>query len=1084
MTRIIDAAIDRSRTVIFLLIVTIIAGTITYVQIPKEANPDIQVPFAYVSIPYQGISPEDGERLIVKPMEVELRGLEGLEEITGIASLGYAAVLLEFDVNVDMDQAMIDVREKVDLARAEIPQESDEPVVREFNQSLFPTLIVTLSGDVPERTLYALARDAQDEIEALSSVLSANLVGDREELLEVLVDPAKLEAFNITGDELVRAVAQNNRLVPAGALKLDNGSFNVKVPGLFETREDVLSLPIKASGDGVVKLSDVAEIRRTFKDRTGYARVDGQPTIAIEVVKRLGENIIETNLAVREVMAQESASWPEAVEVKYLLDQSKWIYQSLDSLQASILTAIILVMIVVVAALGLRSAGLVGFAIPASFVTGFLLLGVMGFTVNMMVMFGMVLSVGILVDGAIVVVEYADRKMAEGLHRVDAFREAGKRMFWPIVSSTGTTLAAFFPMIFWPGMSGKFMSYLPYTLIFVLCASLMMALIFLPVLGSVFGGKKAVRKASDPLAQLGDDDPVDPDTLPGITGVYTRLIARLIRHPLLVISGAGVILVTIFMLFSANQNGVEFFVETQPEQAKVQVSARGNLSPSDSFRIVNEVEAILLGMDHIETVFNSTGSADLNTEDSGNSPADMIGEVLIELTDWRTRPTSTEVFNQVREATKHLSGIRIEVRELEQGPPVGKDIQFELRSTDTAALDQATRQVRAHFDTVDGLIEIEDTLPLPGIEWQLKVDREQAGRFGADVTTIGTFVQMVTDGLLVGTYRPDDAEDEIDIRIRLPEDNRTIQRLDQLRIQTTNGPVPIGNFVSRTPQPQVDSITRVDAKNVRRVRANVAEGILANDKVIELEEWIDQADLPENVSVAFRGANEEQADAAAFLVVAMFASLFLMSIILLTQFNNFYHAGLILSSVLLSVFGVLIGMMVMDQAFSVIMTGTGVVALAGIVVNNNIVLIDTFQYLRRQGIALDEAVVRTAAQRFRPVLLTTITTICGLMPMVLELTIDFVNRDINIGGPNAVWWSPLATAVVFGLSFSTLLTLVLTPVMLALPGRIDAAFHRLNEMRKSILGREPEAAASGLQFERSSMSGLPSTQVPREPERD
>jgi len=767
MNPLVATAVSRTRTVLTTMVLLILAGVTSYVSIPKEADPDIPIPFFFVSLPYPGISPEDGERLLVRPMETELRTLEGLKEITAFSTQGMAGIILEFDVDFDKDDALQDVREKVDLARAEIPQEAEEPVVTEFNTSLFPVLVVAISGNVPERTLLEKARGLQDAIEAIPTVLEAELVGNREELLEVIIDPVKLESYNVSQLELVNAVSLNNQLVAAGALDTGQGRFNVKLPGLFETREDVMSLAVKSSGEGVVTLEDIAEIRRTFKDAESFARFNGGPAIVIEVTKRLGSNIIHTNEAVRKAVEEETSSWPRDIKISYTQDQSSWIFRSINSLEASIITAISLVMIVVVAALGMRSALLVGVAIPTSFLIGFFLLALSGLTLNMMVMFGLLLAVGMLVDGAIVIVEFADRKMSEGMDRAEAYVSASSRMFWPIISSTATTLAAFLPMLLWPGVSGEFMSYLPLTLIFVLMASLVTALIFLPVLGSIFGKAEAVNQAT--LRMLSGAETGDIRALEGMTGAYVRLLDFLIRRPISVIIATLTVLVSIFMLYGTFNSGVEFFVETEPEQAAILVSARGNLSAAEMRDLVTEVENVVINVDGVQSVFTQTGPGQGGPGQGGDAPADMIGRISIELAPYEERRPGAVILEEIRDRTRGMPGINVEVRKREDGPPTGKDVQIQLSSNDPVALRAVTQKIRDHLaENIDDLIDIEDTLPLPGIEWVLKIDREQAGRFGADVAAVGATVQMVTNGILVGTYRPDDADDEVDIRAHFP----------------------------------------------------------------------------------------------------------------------------------------------------------------------------------------------------------------------------------------------------------------------------------------------------------------------------
>lgn len=1053
-----DSILRRPRTVLTLMLVMILAGAFTYIAIPKEANPDIDVPVFYVSIGQQGISPRDSERLLVRPMETSLRGLDGLKELTAVASEGHAGIVLEFNIDFNKEKALADIRDKVDQAQAQLPDDADEPQIFETNFSLQPTIFVALSGNVPERTLFRHARVLQDELESIPTVLEANLNGHREEQLEVIIDMMRLESYDITQQELLTSLSNNNQLVAAGFLDSGSGRFNVKVPGLIETAQDVYSLPIKQSGEGVVTLSDVAEIRRTFKDPSGFTRINGNPAIAISVVKRLGTNIIENNVAVREKVAEFTSEWPEAIQIDFMLDESSFIKEVQGSLQSSIMTAIVLVMIVVLAALGVRSAILVGLAIPTSFMTGFLILGGLGMTVNMMVMFGLVLTVGMLVDGAIVIVEYADRKISEGMHRREAYIRAAKLMLWPIVSSTGTTLAAFLPLLLWPGVSGEFMSYLPIMVVIVLSAALVTAMIFLPVTGGLIGRNKASPEEAKQAAQMNANADLNIAEMKGITGVYLRFLNRIsgsVTGNLITLTVAAAIVVGVFVAFGSNNAGVEFFVEEEPDQAIVLVTGRGNMSIHEIDDLVREVEGEIL---QTVGVRNAVASATAGSGGGGgdalggvqDKPADVIGEINIELEDYCCRRKAIDIFDEIRDRTADMAGISVEIRKVEGGPPTGKDLRLEIKSTNYDQLVTAVAQVRNQVETMSDLIEIEDGRPLPGIEWQLDIDREEAGRFNAGIGSVGAMVQLVTNGVMIGNYRPDDSEDEIDIRVRLPESQRSFDDLDKLKLRTTNGQVPISNFVSREAVPKVSTITRRDGLYAMDIKANIApnSGVLPDAKVTELGQWLDEQTWPDTVQMRFRGADEEQQEAMAFLGNAALASLFLMFIILVTQYNSFYQTVITLMTVILAVVGVLIGLMVTGQRFSIIMTGTGVVALAGIVVNNAIVLIDTYNRLRQEGSPPKEAVLKTSAQRLRPILLTTITTIAGLIPMATQVNFDFFNRVIAVGGITSIWWVQLSTAIIAGLAFSTLLTLLLVPVLLSMPTNFVELYHRLRNRYK------------------------------------
>ena len=1049
MKTLIEASFARPRAVLLALALILVSGWLAYRDIPKEADPDIQLPIVYVSVVHEGISPEDAERLLVRPLETELRSIEGVKEMRSYASEGQGAVTLEFEAGVDIDEALADVREKVDIAKVELPQDSEEPLVEEVNLALFPVLVVTLAGEVPERTLLKLARDLEDEIEGLTNVLEVDIAGDREELLEVVVDPLLIESYGLKQEDLAAVVARNNRLVAAGALDTSQGRFAVKVPGVFETAQDVLDLPVKAEGDRVVRLGDIGTVRRTFKDPEGFARVAGRPALALEVKKRVGTNIVETIEQVRAVVERQRKAWPPTVEVGYAQDKSDTIRSMLADLENNVVSAVALVMIVTVAALGMRSALLIGLAVPGSFLAALLVLGMLGLTVNIVVLFGLIFAVGMLVDGATVIVEYADRKMAEGLHRREAYRRAAKRMAWPVAASIATTLAAFAPLLFWPGVVGEFMKYLPITLVATLLASLLMALIFLPSIGALIGKPEA----SDPetMRLLSAAEGGDLNELRGPTGLYVRLVRRLLRRPGRVVLASLIVALATVGAYGLVGPGVRFFPEVEPEQAQIQIHARGDLSALERDRLVAEVEERILAVEGLKTVYARSG-VHFRGEDIDE---DVIGIILLEFTDWRARRPAAQILAEIRARTAPLAGIWVEEREAEAGPPVGKAVQLEIASDDPQQLERVVDEVRGFFMGLPGLKDVTDGRPVPGIEWRVVVDREQAGRFGADITSVGTQVQLLTTGVLVGDYRPDDSDEEIDIRVRYGVGERNLAQLDHLRVNTPSGSVPIANFVALKPLPRTGDIERTDGKRALSVSADVEPGVLPDEKVRQIRDWLERRAFDPQVELTFRGEDQEQREAEAFLLTAFGAALGLIAIILVLQFNSFYQSLLILSAVVFSTVGVLLGLLILGQPFGIVMSGVGVISLAGIVVSNNIILIDTYNELRARGLAPFEAILRTAAQRLRPVFLTTITTVLGLVPLVLKLNIDFVNRAITHGGPSADWWVELSTAVAGGLTFATLITLVLTPALLLLGAQTSdwLAARRANRRTRSGRGR-------------------------------
>ena len=1170
MTGVIDWAASRARMIVAFVILSLTIGAAAYIGLPKEGEPDIDIPGLFVSVPFPGISAEDSERLLIRPMESEFQDLDGLTTITSTASEGFAGLFLEFEFGWDKSAVIADVRDAMGRAEAEFPDGAQSWQISEINFSEFPIIVVALSGDAPERTLIRLANEMQTALEALSPVLEAGLAGTRDEMLEVILDPLALEAYDVTAQDLIAAVVNNNQLIAAGDVETASGAISVKIPSSFDTAEDVYDLPITTNGDRVVTLGELADIRLTYEDRTGTARFNGEPTVALQVVKRQGFNIMDTADLVRQTVDEVRASWPaelrDAVQVATTLDQSEQVDGMVRQLEGSVLTAIALVMIVVLATLGTRSAMLVGFAIPTSFLLCFILLGVMGVPISNIVMFGLILAVGMLVDGAIVVVEYADKRLNEGARPMQAYTDAAKRMFWPIVSSTATTLCAFLPMLFWPGVAGEFMGMLPVTLIFVLAASLIVALIYLPVLGGVAARftrnverGSAVLQALVPwylvrlvlavsvaglmfLAAMQTINPgvLFPEPAPGTAPMLAMLpgallfvvtaalmsvvmgtlkIARAERPvqvgyrrkpfgwfihllvanpvmPLVVIAAVAGFVVAVFVYFGENNNGVEFFVETEPEQAIVYVRARGNLSIEEMDALVTMAEQIVITQDGVRDVFAFAGDGGLNNNTGGvSAPGDTIGQIQVDLEPWGARPAGNAILDEMQARLSVLPGIETEILAAAQGPGESKPVNLRLSGDNWEDLLAATATAREHFDQMPGLALVEDTLPLPGIDWQIDVDVEAAGRYGADVATVGAMVQLVTRGILLDTMRVPSSDDEIEIRVRFPEEARVLSTLDTLRTRTREGLVPLANFVSYTPTPQLAEISRVDQRRVFQVKADVVSSLFrvvaedgetlgylrdtadetvageadftigdtgwqvhaltgaeatseirdaleagrattvpvtANERIEALTEWLEtETPFPAGIDWEWAGDQEDQAESEAFLSQAFAAALGLMFIILLAQFNSVYNAVLVLLAVVLSTTGVLIGMLVMDQTFSIIMTGTGIVALAGIVVNNNIVLIDTYQEYSRYMPRI-EAIIRTAEARIRPVLLTTITTMAGLAPMMFGISLDFANGGYTVDSPTALWWKQLATAVVFGLGVATVLTLVVTPSLLAL----------------------------------------------------
>ncbi|MFN5997614.1 MAG: efflux RND transporter permease subunit [Paracoccaceae bacterium] len=1014
--KIVETAIANARLTISVLLFLMLAGAMAYVSIPKEAEPDIQIPILYVSMHYEGISPEDSERLLLRPMETSLKSITGIKKMTGTAYQGGGNVLIEFQAGADLKKALDDVKTKVDQARPELPDGTDEPTVNEVNLSEFPILVITLSGDVPERVMTKTARALRDRIEELPPVLNAELQGVRDDLVEVVIDPGKLATYGLRPDILIAGFAAGNQLVAAGALQGAEGRYAIKVPSLLETIEDVANLPVVSTGTATVRVRDIADILPTLKEPETVTRLNGAPAIAIEVSKRTGANLIETVDQVKAVTEEFRKLLPEGTEVTFSQDKSKDIRQLLFDLQNSVLTAVILVFIVILYALSVRASILIGLAIPASFLMGMLALSLWGYTVNIVVLFSLILAVGMLVDDAIIVTEYAERRMSEGMDKREAFALASHKMAGPVIAATTTRVAAFSPLLFWPGIVGEFMKYMPITLIVTLTASLVYALIFVPTLGAI-------------IAKPFKHPPEHKD------GAYMWLVGKAVRHPVIMLFVAIGLLLAVPFAYGKYGKGVIFFPDVEPEFGLLYVKARGNLSIAEKDALVAQAEKRILGWPGIETVYTRTGAAG----GAGNEvDADVIGTIQYEFVDWRERKSANAILADLRQAMVGIPGVDIQVSVPQAGPPTGKAIQIQLSADDPTNLNAVAQQVAEKLADVPDVIDISNGLPPPGVDWELQVDRAAASRYGIAPSTVGAMVQLVTSGLKLSDYRPAGADDAVDIVLRLPPDQRTISALDQLRVQTAEGSVPISNFVTRTAAPTTGTLTRLDGARTVTVQAGIREGVQADKIYAQVTAALEAAGL-EDLGIRWKLAGEdaEQAEAAAFLSKAFGAAIFLIFIVLLAQFNNFTSVWLVLSAVLMSTIGVLLGLMIMAQPFTMVMTGIGIIALAGVVVNNNIVLIDTYDTLRREGKPKIEAILQTCRERARPVVLTAMTAILGVLPIAFGLNMELLNHEVTIGAPSTQWWIALSSAIVYGLAFATVLTLIIIPSMLMLVTRAD-----------------------------------------------
>lgn len=1025
-----ESIVTKSKAVLFILTIIIVLGINSLYQIAKESTPDVQIPKAVVSMYYEGISPEDGVRLLIKPLENELGTIDGLKKMKSYAKDSNAYIILDFRAGYDIDECIEKVRDKVTDNRWRLPGDMEQdPFVQEINLSKFPVLNVLLSGDIPEREMITIARDLSDKMEMVNGVLEVGIIGDRDDIIEIEIDPVMLEGYSLSIFELNDLISQNNQLIAAGSVETKGAKYTVKVLSLLEDLEEVERLPIKTHGNATIKVGDIAKVRKIYKDRTSYARVDGESAIALEVVKKIGANIIDTVDEVRSIVKEEQLSLPSELNIKYSNDNSEEIIEMLLNLKNNIIFSVLLVLIVVIAFIGVSCGFLVAISIPISFLMGILIIYLMGYTLNMVVLFALILSIGLLVDTGIVIVEYAELKMREGHNAKDSFLLSVKDMSSAIISSTITTLIVFMPLLFWPGVAGQFMKFLPLTLIFVLSSSLVTALIFLPCLGITFS--RFLFKHS----HIGKSESVTVEALP-----YYKFLRHLtpfskkfantqklfLKKPFLVVGSIITIMVFVFALYGKLGNGTEFFPDIEPEQAVVNIKSGGNLSLEVKDKIVRAVENRILDLnDDVEVFYAKSISAP-----SLSSAEDLIGVVSLQYHDWEVRRKSAEILQDIQDRSKDLFGVQIETELNKSGPSSAKPIEIEIRSKYDKLLNNAVDELMSYMKNSDDFVNPTDDRSFSSIEWEVIIDREEAAKSDVSMGALGAFIRLVTNGLTITTYRPEDVDDEVDIVVRFPKEKRNMDELNRLKIDTKYGKVPISNFIKQIAKPKVGTIKRVNSMRTITVQSDLKEGVVTSKKLNDITKWIEDNKIDSRVEIKFAGDKEEQDETMQFLMKAFMIAITFMALVLLIQFNAFFQVIIIMSAILLSITGVLISLMITGRPLSVVMCGIGIISLCGVVVNDNIILIETYKKFKAMNMGLREAVIKAVTQRLGPILLTSITTILGLVPMIVGMNIDFATGMITFGSPSSQWWTQLSTTIAGGMAFATILTLFFTPACL------------------------------------------------------
>ncbi len=1019
-----NLALKNRTTVTVLIVLIIVAGTLSYVLLPRESFPDVPIPYVLVTTVYEGVSPQDVETAVTMKIEQELTGIKGVQEIRSTSREGLSFIQIEFDPDLDVEDALQYVRDKVDQAKPELPRGAEEPALMEVNISEFPIMMISLSGEISPERLRRIAEQLEDRIERVDGVLDCEVLGALEREIRLEFDPDRLAAYTISIGELISLIPGENVNISAGGLETPGTRFNVRVEAEFADPEDIDHLLLTVRDGRPIYLNDVAAVVDTFKDRETFSRLDGRPSITLAVKKRVKENIVRVAGEVKAILHEARPKLPAGVRLDPVSDQSEDTLMMVRDLENNILSGLVLVVGVLMVALGLRTSLIVALAIPLSMLMSFATLQAMHVTLNMVVLFSLILALGMLVDNAIVIVENIYRYRQQGAARLRAAREATAEVAWPVIASTATTLAAFAPLIFWPGVMGEFMKYLPITVITVLSSSLLVALVINPVVASMMirvrdtGGAPGRRRGR-------------------FMAGYRRLVHASLRSApnravTLILAFAALAVVAV--VYARYNHGTDLFPEGEPRQAIVNIRAPQGTHVKHTDRMARLVERRIEAMGReanleLKHVVTNVGSAAEAISFGETAVGPHVADVTLVFNDFEDRTRSTaDIIAQLRPLLTDLPGAEIKIDKPEEGPPTGAPVTIEIAGEDFGVLESLSETIQDRIQGTAGLVDLRSDFEPARPELQFIPDRRRAMLLGVNTNTIGQFLQTAVFGREVGIYRQ--FNDEYDITIRLPVSERTnIEDLLRLTVPNAQGdPIPLsslGRFVYRG---GFGDIRRVDQKRVITLTAE-AEGRPGPEVLKDVQARLGEVELPAGYSLTYAGENEELQDAVSFLAKAYVIAVLAIWMILVAQFNTMGAPLIIVVTVVLSLAGVGVGLLVTGTPFVVIMTGIGVVSLAGVVVNNAIVLLAYTRQLERRGSGLLDAAVEAGMTRLRPVLLTAITTIGGLVPMATGVAFDFRNMELLTRSESSQFWAPLANAVIFGLGFATILTLVVVPTM-------------------------------------------------------